>query len=77
MTFIEIYNKHRDAGAAFVTAIAQVTCKSEITVRQWLYGTQKPDKLTKSVIADYLGSDIDTLFPETTNPQKHNDNESL
>ena len=76
MTFKEIYDEKVKAGADFVAAIAERTCKTEGTVRQWLYGAQKPDALTKSVIADYLGATTEELFPEITN-QNDNDNEKL
>ena len=65
-TFKELYEDAKilpTPAASFVTKIAEITHKTENTVRMWLSGNQQPDELTKSVIADYLKSDINTLFP--------------
>lgn len=47
---------------AFVRRIAEICKVHETTVRCWLAGTQKPDALRISIIADELGVPSETLF---------------
>lgn len=48
----------------FVAEIA-ILCKcAESTVRAWLSGTQQPDPLKRSIIAEYLKKPEETLFPK-------------
>ena len=63
----ELYRDERNkptAAQSFVTRIARVTRKSEITVRFWRAGYTEPDVLTKKGIAQYLKKPISTLFPK-------------
>jgi len=65
-TFKELYEQAKQQptpAAAFVAKVAEITHRTETTVRMWLSGNQAPDELAKSVIAQYFNSDIDTLFP--------------
>lgn len=65
-TFKEIYMEKRKLptpAAEFVKEIAEKTKRSEFTVRAWLSGTQEPDKLAKSVLAETLGVSPEDLFP--------------
>jgi hypothetical protein len=48
----------------FVRKIAEATKRQENTVRMWLAGRQRPDPLTRKVIADTLGADAGSLFPD-------------
>ncbi|MBQ7553297.1 MAG: XRE family transcriptional regulator [Bacteroidaceae bacterium] len=48
--------------ADFVRMVAIVTKKRPATVRAWLYGVQKPDALTLSVLSQKLGVPADELF---------------
>lgn len=71
MTFKEVYTNEKrrrverpTPAQMFITNIAQKTKVSEVTVRLWLSGTQKPSKLAKEVISDYLKRPINELFPE-------------
>jgi hypothetical protein len=48
----------------FVKRIAEATKRQENTVRMWLSGRQKPDTLTQEVIAETLGADAGSLFPD-------------
>ena len=59
--------------AAFVARVAELTHRTETTVRMWLAGVQQPDELAKSVIADHFGSDMETLFPRS---ERRNENEN-
>jgi len=70
-TFRELYNlevekdaKRPSAAQQFIAKIAQITMKSETTVKMWLYTEQKPDELTKAVIAQALKTSPDALFPK-------------
>lgn len=63
----ELYQDERrkpTAAQAFVSKIAALTCKSEITVRFWLAGYVEPDDLTKKVISRHFKIPISTLFPK-------------
>lgn len=48
---------------AFIKRIAEVTKKSETTVRMWVMGRQVPDALTQSVLEKELGVPAEVLFP--------------
>ncbi len=48
----------------FIAEVAKITCKTELTVRMWIYGRQSPDDLTKYVIAQHFGGSVKELFPE-------------
>lgn len=66
ITFIELYKSRRNEPTPlqrFVSEVAEVTKKSEVTVKQWAMGLQAPDELTRNVIADHFGCDPDWLFP--------------
>ena len=66
-TLVELYEdelKKPTPAKAFVTQIASITCRSEMTVRMWLMGRQSPDELAKRVLAEKLGVDQKVLFPE-------------
>nr|DAI42414.1 MAG TPA: SOS-response transcriptional repressor [Caudoviricetes sp.] len=68
MTFKELYEQelHKPTHATlFVQRIAKVTKRQEMTVRMWLAGRQQPDELVKSIIAQELGVDANSLFPES------------
>ncbi len=49
---------------AFIAKIAEITMKSETTVKCWLSGTQNPDALSRSVISKNLGISDEVLFPK-------------
>lgn len=46
----------------WIEHLAKITMKSEQTVRCWVYGTQKPDALTISILSKELGVPADELF---------------
>lgn len=56
----------------FIKALAQLTHRTEKTVRFWLSGTQEPDLLTKEVIAQWLETPVEVLFPPK--PTQEDDN---
>lgn len=57
---------------AFISKIAEITCREESTVRQWLSGIQTPNQRAKERIAVAFGSTVDVLFPETVKRVFHN-----
>ncbi|MCM1022403.1 MAG: helix-turn-helix domain-containing protein [Muribaculaceae bacterium] len=48
---------------AFVEEIASLCKCSQQTVRMWIQGTQRPDALKRSLIAERLGYSEEQLFP--------------
>lgn len=48
---------------AFVEEIAQLCKCSQQAVRMWIQGTQRPDALKRSLIANRLGYSEEQLFP--------------
>lgn len=46
----------------FVENIARICMVSDVTVRCWLSGTQKPDALRQSIISKELGVPATELF---------------
>lgn len=66
MTFLNLYEaakKKPNPGAIFIKEVAELTHRSENTVRMWIWGRQQPDDLTKEVIAKHFNVSPDTLFP--------------
>lgn len=51
-------------GVAFIREVAEVTKKSEITVRRWLAGVVMPDTLTQEVLAKHFKTTPAELFPQ-------------
>ncbi len=56
--------KKPTAAQLFVSRVATLTKRSEVTVRMWISGQQVPDELAKSVIAQEFGADVNSLFPK-------------
>ncbi len=48
--------------ADFVRKVASECRVSEITVRAWIYGTQKPDSLRTSIVAKLIGVKENEVF---------------
>lgn len=46
----------------WILRIAQVTHRSEATVRMWLSGRQVPEELIQEIIAKELGVPVEGLF---------------
>ena len=73
-TFAELYEERKSKptpAQEFVSEVAKITHRSEMTVRMWLSGQQIPDALVKSVIAEHFGVEADGLFPETDTPERN------
>jgi len=67
-TLKELYLEEKEKptpAQVFITRIAEITCREESTVRQWLSGIQTPNQRAKERIAAAFGSDVDILFPES------------
>lgn len=60
----------------FISKVAEITCREESTVRQWLSGTQEPPKKAKEQLSKAFGVPLEHLFPENENEteEKNNDN---
>lgn len=68
MTIKELYAQAKMSATpaqVFVTELANITKKSEITVRRWLSGETVPDTLTRSIIAKHFNSTEEELFPNS------------
>ena len=71
MTFSDLYKAELAKPAKstyaqdFINKIAEVTMKSAGTVHMWLYSDQRPDALTQKILADYLKTTPETLFPKS------------
>lgn len=50
---------------AFLAKCAEVTGLSEITVKQWANGIQKPNKTALKLLAEHFDCDPEYLFPQT------------
>ena len=64
--YLEAKNSERHITPAqqFIKDIAEEVGCSEFTVRQWLYGIQKPSIATQRLIAQFLNADHEGLFPD-------------
>lgn len=65
----------------FISTVAEITCREESTVRQWLSGTQEPPKKAKEQLSKAFGAPLEHLFPENENEKteeqdKENDNDN-
>lgn len=69
MTLTEMYEsakaqvKATTPAAAFIKEVAEVTKKSELSVRRWIAGDATPDALTQEVLARHFNTTPDALFP--------------
>ena len=66
-TFRELYDEEKrkpTAAQAFITEVAGLTKRSEVTVKMWANGIQAPDELAKTVIAKHFGVAPEGLFPD-------------
>lgn len=64
-TFTEIYQERKNQptpAQKFISEVAQLTDRSEQTVRMWLSGVQKPDSNVAKVIAQHFNVEPTTLF---------------
>ncbi|MCF0219826.1 MAG: hypothetical protein HUK14_08595 [Muribaculaceae bacterium] len=68
ISFKDIYNSLPSSltpKARFISEVAALTKKKEITVRMWLCNHNRPDNLTIKVIADHFNVDPSALFPNS------------
>lgn len=47
----------------FVKKLAELTHRSESSVRKWLSGEVEPDMAVKEILSDYFNTPIEVLFP--------------
>lgn len=48
----------------FISNVAEITCREESTIRQWLSGTQEPPKKAKEQLSKAFSVPLEHLFPE-------------
>ena len=61
----DLYNEAKSEptpAQKFISEVAELTNRSELTVRMWLFGGQIPDSNVSRVIGAHFGVDPDTLF---------------
>ena len=66
MTFNDFYQQAKNeptAAQKFIAEIAELTNRSEITVRKWLSGENVPDDETKKLLAEHFNVKPQELFP--------------
>lgn len=76
MTLKEIYQQKKvelTPAQQFVQKLAEVTCREETTIRQWLSGVQEPPRRAKDSIAKYLNVPVDELFPTEIQMEDNDD----
>lgn len=64
-TFSELYLERKNEptpAQRFISEVAELTARSEQTVRMWLSGVQTPDSNVSKVIGMHFGVDPETLF---------------
>jgi len=64
-SFTELYLERKNEptpAQRFINEVAELTKRSEQTVRMWLSGVQIPDPNVKKVIGMHFNVDPDTLF---------------
>ena len=75
MTFIDLYNQAKaeemppTPAAIFIRLVANLTNRSEITVRTWLSGKYRPDVNVRNILGKYFNIDPDELFPPIKDKQ--------
>lgn len=73
-SFIDLYQEARKqptAAQLFVSRVAKLTHRSEITVRMWLTGSQTPDELVQATIAKEFDMEPSALFPNSNKDRRH------
>lgn len=65
--FMELYERAKrepTPAQRFITEVAVLTRRSEVTVRAWISGTQVPDALVCKTIGEHFGINPERLFPK-------------
>lgn len=79
MSFVKIYEtvKAKPApGAVFVKQMAELTHRSEISVRKWLSGKTIPDINCQIILEQHFGVPRKTLFPILINDNSEDESGS-
>lgn len=63
MVFSKYMNNLPNTKVDTIQAIAEATSSSTMTVYRWINGTVDPPLVKKKIIANYLGIDLNELFP--------------
>lgn len=65
MIFSDYMNGLPNKKVEEIQKIADLTCSSTLSVYRWIAGTADPPLIKKKIIANYLGKNIEELFPNT------------
>lgn len=63
MVFSEYMNNLPNMKVEEISKIAELTCSSTISVYNWIAGKTDPPAIKKKAIAEYLGKNVEELFP--------------
>lgn len=64
-TFKQLYTERKNEptpAQQFISEVAKLTNRSELTVRMWLFGGQVPDPNVSKVIGMHFNVEPDSLF---------------
>lgn len=70
MTFKDHVDSKSNERAEFVKTIAEITLTTDATVSRWLSGDFYPSPKRQKVIADYLGTTPEELWPTINKSEK-------
>lgn len=74
MTLEELYEEKRkqlNPAQELIKTIMAATGRSELSVRLWVTGKHRPERLVQEKIAEVLNMNVETLFPKNvTNYEK-------
>ena len=66
VSLVDYYKSLREQplpSAEFIKKLKEITHRSEMSVRNWVVGRNRPDINTQILIAEHMGCDVETLFP--------------
>lgn len=61
----KLMQKQVSPARQLIQDLMDATGRSEVTVRMWINGKFKPEPIIQNIIAEKLGIDADSLFPDT------------
>lgn len=61
----KLAQKQLSPARQLIQDLMEATGRSEVTVRMWIRGKFMPEPIIQNVIAEKLGLDVESLFPET------------
>lgn len=64
MVFNEYVNSLPNVKLETINKLAEITSSSTMTVYRWINGSAKPPMVKKKIIAEFLKSEVEELWPE-------------